>query len=220
MKPQEDRSMSVPEPPVIRLTASELWQFRKDPLDWLRNQRDTLIRVCTAEAYRAVRVRVPSPEQAAKGEPDRWDEMDEAAREQLYRSIFERVVEKSGGTPEFVHKLLPRSVKDYVIDALAERRAALGLLVATDAAALRERVTREARRVLRAFAEKVPPERWSRLPRSEQEPRLAKLLDLVAQRLELSLAETTDALEASMDVLLHQEHQRMQTVVDPEAPRS
>jgi hypothetical protein len=71
----------------------------------------------------------------------------------------------------------------------------------------RQRVTAEARRVLRAFVERMPHARWNNLAPAEQDRRMAGLVRLVADRLGLSLTEVTAALEAPMDALLHQERQ-------------
>jgi hypothetical protein len=208
-----DEGMVLEARPVILLRPSDLWRWRKDPLLWLREERQALEKLCEAAARRAAALRVPEPERFAAGEPDRWDELEEAERERLYEAIFEQLVERSGAAPQFVHKLLPRPVQDYVLEAVAERRSRLAAVweqSEEDPAQLRPRVTEEARRVLRAFLPKMPLERWDRLSPAQQGLRLAKLTSLVAERLELSLAEVTEALDVPMDALFHQERRQLE----------
>jgi hypothetical protein len=199
--------------PVLVLRPTDLWRWRKDPLLWLREERAALEKRCERAARQAAALRVPEPERFAAGEPDRWDELEDAERERLYESIFVQLVEGSGATPAFVRKLLPRPVQDYVLEAVAERRSRLAAVWEQgeeDPVQLRPRVTEEARRVLRAFLGKMSLERWDRLSPAQQDLRLAKLTSLVAERLELSLAEVTEAIESPMDALLHQERRAIE----------
>ena len=207
-------SPDVPqERPVIVLRPTDLWRWRKDPVQWLAEERTELDRLCTTAARRAVALRVPEPERFAEGEADRWDELEAADRDRLAQAIFSHLVEASGAAPEFVRKLLPRSVEEYVLEAVAQRRARLAMVWEQgeeDPAELRVRATEEARRVLRAFAVKMPRPRWDRLSAEQQSLRLAKLTNLVAERLGLSLGEVKEALEAPMDVLLFQERRNIE----------
>ncbi len=214
-------STSSPKP-VVTLLPTDLWHWRKDRLEWLREARDSLVSRCRTIARKVVAHRVPSPEEEAAGAMDTWDLMAARERQRLYASVFEQLVEASGAGPVFVEKLLPQPVEQVVLEAVQQRRDFLAettMEATVDLSALRARVQRETRRVLRAFIKKVPLAQWQPLPPEKKEERLARLTGLVADRLGLSLQEIVDALDASMDAILHQEALALRSAADKNKAR-
>jgi hypothetical protein len=114
--------------PEIVLKPSELWEYHKNRLEWLRKQRDGLVRACQLAAERAVRHRVREREASSgngsdsEDPGDPWDELDAKERARLCGSILTQLVERSGASAEFVLKLLPKPVEAFVEDAVETLR--------------------------------------------------------------------------------------------------
>ena len=113
--------------PVIVLRPSELWEYHKNRLEWLRKQRDGLVIGCKRAAWDAVALRIPDAAGFKEGHRDTWNELDDDEIDRLYASILERLVESSGSSREFVLKLLPQTVKEFVLETVTARRRLLAV---------------------------------------------------------------------------------------------
>ena len=107
--------------PEIVLKPSELAEYHRNKGEWLGRQQEELIARCRAAAWNAIEPRIPEQLVGHDG----WETLDQLGRDRLCAAIMATLVTASGSTELFVTKLLPKPIKQYVLEAVRVRRKAL-----------------------------------------------------------------------------------------------